>query len=171
MLDTVKVLPTFSYEDLFAELGSMSQSHKGCPKLVTFPWVNSTYLRKEILVLPLNSGGTEVAASPIAVGTDWLNIKHHQAPLALYPDSDGYVDSSEVLRSFNTYLSTITDYAASEVQLPLIQLRLKHSETPAPLLLAIPVDNRKQERIYYLVADGQGNWKRVLPQDLEPTSN
>ncbi|NJM99479.1 MAG: hypothetical protein HC800_22155 [Phormidesmis sp. RL_2_1] len=119
------------------------------------------------MVLLLNSGGTEVAMSPISQGTDWLNIKHLQAPLALYPDPDGYVDSSEVLRCCNTYLSTLSNYASSAVHLPLIELHLKNEDAPVLLLLAIPVDNKQQERIYYLIADGKGNWQRLSLSELE----
>lgn len=167
MIDLAVAPPVSIHEQIFDELCATSQSYTGCPKFVKPHWINRRYFGKEVVVLPLHSGGTEVAASPIVKGTDWLNIKHPNAPLALYPDSDGYVDSSEVVRSCNTYLSTLTGYLSSDIQLPLIQLQLKDVETSFNLLLTIPVDNKKQVRIYYLIADGHGNWKRVSPEELE----
>jgi hypothetical protein len=166
MSDLATASCTSIHNQVYEELRSTSEHYAGCPKFIASFWTNSTYLDTDVLVLLLNSGGTEVAMSPIAKGTDWLNIKHLEAPLALYPDPDGYVDSSEVVRCCNTYLSTLSDYAFSEVQLPLIKLRLKN-EAPIALLLAIPVDNKQQERIYYLIADGKGNWQRVSPSELE----
>jgi hypothetical protein len=155
------------YNKVYEELRSTSERYTGCPKFIESFWTNSTCLDTNVLVLLLNSGGTEVAMSPLSKGTDWLNIKHLQAPLALYPDPDGYVDSSEVIRCCNTYLSTLSDYASSEVQLPVIKLHLRNEDAPIALLLAIPVDNKQQERIYYLIADGKGNWQRVSPRKLE----
>ena len=156
-----------SHRALFEDLQSISRLYTGAPKLVDRCWLNQAYLDATVLVLPLNSGGTEVATSPIMSGTDWLKIKHPSAPLALYPDADGYVDSSAVISSFNTYLSTVKRYIKSEIQLPLIQLWLtEESAPPLQLLLTIPVDNKQQARIYYLIADGQGNWKRIPPETL-----
>lgn len=166
MQDTLSRLSTSVCDQIFDDLYSTSQSYQGCPKFMQTYWINRRYFSSEVLILPLHSGGTEVAASPISMGTDWLKIKHPKAPLALYPDSDSYVDSTEVLRSCNTYLSTVTSYVTSKVELPIIQLTLKDAAA-VQLLPAIPVDNKQGERIYYLIADGQGNWKRVSPDRLE----
>lgn len=158
---------TIAIDKAVEELYAASRSYKGCPKLVEPYWIKDSYLDRQAIVLPLFSGGTEVAASPLTSNTDWLNIKHYEAPLALYPDADGYVNSAEVMRAFSTYLTTLTGYLSSIVDSPFLQVHLQDAEKPLNLLLTIPVDNRQQSRIYYLVADGNGNWKRVAPKLLE----
>jgi hypothetical protein len=168
MVDLTIASRILLHEKVYGELYATSECYTGCPKFVEDAfWTNTSHLETEILVILLNSGGTEVAKSPISEGTDWLNIKNLQAPLALYPDADGYVDSSEVIRCCNIYLSTLSDYASSEVDLPVIRLYLKNEDAPITLLLAIPVDNKQQERIHYLIADGKGNWQRVSPDTLK----
>ena len=106
-----------------------------------------------------------MSPSLVFSGVDWLKVNNLQAPLATFVDVDGYVDSRELLRCFNVYMSTLNGYQQSQVDSPLIQLTL--TQERCSVLPAIPVDNKQGKRIYYLIADGNHNWNRVLPRELE----
>lgn len=153
--------------DLFQELSILSKCYTGCPSLTGEHWFINPASEQPTLVLLLRSDGTEVSPSPISAGTDWLKISHESAPLAIFPDADGYVDSNEVLRCLNVYLSTLKDYKTSHISIPGIQVFLENLSQQLCLLPTIPVDNKEGERIYYLVANGQGNWQRLYPDQIE----
>jgi hypothetical protein len=116
-------------------------------------------------VLLLDSQGTEVSPSPVFTEVDWLKINDLSSPLATFPDEDGYVASQKLLQCFNVYMSTIKGYQQSYVKPPLIQMTLV--EDTCYILPTIPVNNKASERIYYLIADGNNNWKRLSPDILE----
>ena len=108
-----------------------------------------------------------MSPSPIFAGTDWLRISQPSAPLALFPDADGYVDSNEVLRCLNVYLSSLKHHQSSRIEPPGIELTLESEPRPLWLLPLVPVDNQVGERIYYLAANGGGNWRRLTPETIE----
>lgn len=161
------IMTTPRTRNLFQEIKAISQAYTGCPPLTEDHWLNDRVLEQSALVLLLRSDETEVSPSPVFAGTDWLRISHPSAPLALFPDADGYVDSNEILRCLNVYLSTLKHYNDTRIEPPGIELRLKHEAQPLWLLPVIPVDNRQGKRIYYLIANGQGNWRRLPPETVE----
>ena len=140
-------------------------AYPGCPTLTGDYWFNDQQFDQSTWVLLLAAQGTEVSPSPTFAGVNWLKINDLHSPLAIFPDADGYVASQKLLRCLNIYMSTIEGYQQSHINTPLIQIIL--SQGTYRLLPAVPVDNKVGERIYYLIADGNNNWKRLSPDILE----
>lgn len=154
-----------STDTVILDILTTARAYAGCPALTGDYWLNPQRFHSPTWILLLDAQGTEVSPSPVFSSVDWLKLNNLQAPLATFPDADGYVDSHELLRCFNVYMSTLKGYQHSQVDSPLIQLTL--TQESCSVLPAIPVDNKQGERIYYLIADGNHNWKRILPKELE----
>lgn len=112
--------------------------------------------------LPLLGRGTQVTPSPLDSQTCWLKIDSTAAPLALYPDSHGYVSSTEVLKSLCNAMTSLPDCQRVELDATgqAVLLRSTSSNECVKIIPAIPVDNREGERIYHLIPNGKGNWMR-----------
>ncbi|MEL7314833.1 MAG: hypothetical protein AAFN08_07770 [Cyanobacteria bacterium J06559_3] len=156
--------PTAGREGLFKALQLLSQYYLGFPKL----W--ETYLqtsKPEQLILLLRADGMEAAPSPVFSGTDWLRIVDLNQSLALFPDEDGYVNSTKVLESLTIYLSGLSGYQAAQLELETTTIHLTlEAEAMAEfsLRVAVPVHNQDDALLYYLFPNGLGNWKRVVPE-------
>lgn len=159
------MLTAAGLDNVIHDILSTAWAYPGCPVLTGDYWLNTQQFDQSTLVFLLDAQGTEVSPSLVFSGVDWLKVNNLQAPLATFPDVDGYVDSQELLRCFNVYMSTLNEYQHSQVDSPLIQLNL--TQESCSVLPAIPVDNEQGERIYYLIADGNHNWKRVPLKELE----
>lgn len=158
-------MPTTRIDNVIHDILGTALAYPGCPTLIGGYSLNNQRFGQPTLVFLLDARGTEVSQSPVFSGVDWLKVSNRQAPLAIFPDADGYVDSYELLRCFNVYMSTLNGYQQSQVNSPLIQLTF--IQESCFVLPVIPVDNRQGERIYYLIADGNHNWKRVPPKEIE----
>ncbi|NEQ53471.1 MAG: hypothetical protein F6K11_25605 [Leptolyngbya sp. SIO3F4] len=152
-------------EPVIQDILSTAWAYSGCPTLTGSYWLNNHQFNDPTWVVLLESQGTEASSSPAFTGIDWLKINDLHSPLALFPDTNGYVDSQKLLRCLNIYISTIKSYLHSRVDTPLIQITL--AQSTCSLLPAIPVNNKMGKRIYYLIADGNSNWKRLSPDILE----
>ena len=156
------VIPT---DTVVLDILSTARAYSGCPALTGDYWLNHQRFHTPTWILLLDAQGTEVSPSPVFSSVDWLKLNNLGVPLATFPDADGYVDSQDLLRCFNVYMSTLEGYQQSQVESPLIQLTLNQGN--CYLLPTIPVDNKNGERICYLIADGNHNWKRLRPDELE----
>lgn len=152
-------------DTIILDILSTAQAYSGCPVLTGDYWLNSQRFYTPTWILLLDAQGAEVSPSPVFNGVHWLKLNTLNAPLARFPDADGYVDSQELLRRFNVYMSTLKGYRQSHVESPFIQMTL--NQEIFYLLPAIPVDNKNGERVYYLTADGNHNWKRLQPDELD----
>ncbi len=154
-----------STDTVILDILNTARAYSGCPALTGDYWLNHQRFHAPTWILLLDSQGTEVSPSPVFSGVDWLKLNTLSAPLATFPDADGYVDSQELLRCFNVYMSPLKGYQQSQIESPLIQLTI--NQESCYLLPAIPVDNKQGERINYLIADGNHNWKRLQLDELD----
>lgn len=163
---TVKQMSlALSVDTVIHDILSTARAYSGCPTFTGDYWLNEQQFDHPTWVLLLDAQGTEVSPSPIFTGVDWLKINDLYSSLATFPDADSYVDSQKLLQCLNVYMSTIEGYQQSYVNTPWIQVTF--AQDTCYLLPAIPVDNIVGERIYYLIADGNNNWKRLSPDVLE----
>lgn len=164
-------------DNLFLDLQRLEQETRGFPRLQGryLEWsalgrgTAIQPLSSLQLVLPLRAAGTEIARSPVYAQAEWLKIQHPSAPLALFPDGHGYVSSTALLQSLVNYCSALTHYEAASASATgqVVCLRLREQELPIEIQPVIPVENRDGTHLYYLEADGKGNWQRaVTPPDL-----
>jgi|GEM_PF-1537245 len=121
-------------------------------------------LRQVEVGLLLKASGTEVTQSPLDSQTCWLKLSAPNAPLAAYLDDYGYVNSRAVLKSLGTYLSDRSFLWETEKA---IDLKADDCDWIFQLAPTIAVNNRNGQRIYSLIPNGQGNWRRVISQSAE----
>lgn len=97
----------------------------------------------EIFLL-LNGAHTQASTSPVNMTTDWLKITSSSAPLSLFPDQHGYVNSTRILNSINNYLHSVkaTWQMEIELQSSALILNLDAYDWSFKVTPAIPVDNK-----------------------------
>ncbi|HAJ59064.1 MAG TPA: hypothetical protein DCP31_07220 [Cyanobacteria bacterium UBA8543] len=163
-----------SRDYLFAQLKTLAQNNSDFPRLGGSYLSFGSFARKtkiqplddiDVLVL-LNGRGTEVVASPNSSFTDWLKIKDLSAPLAIFPDGYGYVNSTKILNRIKSYLSSVTNYKNAEIKktMQAVTLSLKSYDWVFDIVPAVPVDGGAGKTAHYIIPDGIGNWIRTDPR-------
>ena len=118
------------------------------------------------LLLLLNGHGTESNVSPSDNYTYWLKIKEQAAPLALFPDDHGYVNSTKVLNKIKSGLSDIRKYKKADIKknMEAVTLSLPSYDWVFDIVPAVPIGDAKGGIAYYLIPNGKGDWKRTDPR-------
>lgn len=163
-----------SRDYLFEQLKILAKNNLGFPKLYGGYLSFGSFARKtkiqplddiDILVL-LNGKGTEVKQSPNSVFTYCLKINSSFAPLSLFNNDYGYVNSTKVMNRIKSYLSSVSNYKQAEIKktMQAVTLNLKSYAWTFDIVPAVPVVNTFDEIDYYLIPDGWGNWIRTDPR-------
>ena len=118
----------------------------------------------DILVL-LNGTGTRDNQSQSDMYGSWLKITKTDAPLAMFPDEHGYVNSTKVLNKIRNSLSKIPSYWKAELHKnqQAVTLDLLSYPWVFDIVPAVPIGD--QYRItHYLIPNGSGDWIRTDPR-------
>lgn len=118
------------------------------------------------LLLLLNGKGTESNVSTNDNYTYWLKIKDSSAPLAAFPDSCNYVNSTKVLNKIKSGLSDVRKYRKADIKknMEAVTLSLPSYDWVFDIVPAVPITDGKGGIAYYLIPNGTGDWKRTDPR-------
>lgn len=117
-------------------------------------------------LLLLNGKGTMSTASTVNSYEYWLKIKADSAPLSLFPDEYGYVNSTKVLNSIKSGLSAVPNYNKADIKRTGEAITLNLSSYPwvFDIVPAVPIADSTGRTSYYLIPDGSGDWKATDPR-------
>jgi len=120
------------------------------------------------ILLPLVGTGTFSVRSSNNIYTYWLKIASPDAPLAIFPDDHGYVNSTKILNKIKNGLSGISKYKKAEIKknMEAVTLSLSSYEWVFDIVPAVPISNGQggTAYAYYLIPNGLGDWKRTDPR-------
>lgn len=118
------------------------------------------------LLIPLVGSGTRSDQSPSNPYIYWLKITDNTAPLAIFPDEHGYVNSTKILNKFKNSLSKVKYYQKAEIKktMQAVTLNLISYDWVFDIVPAVPVDDGRGGIAYYLIPDGHGEWIRTDPR-------
>jgi hypothetical protein len=163
-----------SRDYLFEQLKQLAQGDSG------FPMLSSTYLtfgsfarRTKIrplddvdIMITFNGHDTVMKCSPSDPYAYWLKIKDQSAPLALFPDEFGYVNSTKLLNKIKSVLTQVSNYGKAEIRknMQAAVLNLTSYTWSFDIVPAVPVDDGTGDIAYYLIPNGRGDWIRTDPR-------
>ncbi|HEY3054105.1 MAG TPA: hypothetical protein VGK04_12030 [Thermoanaerobaculia bacterium] len=118
------------------------------------------------LLILLVGTGTEIARGSDDPYTLWIKILNSTAPLAMFPDQFGYVNSTKVLNAFKSALSDVPAYAKSDVSKNGEAVTLSLSSYPWAFdaVPAVPVNDGAGGFLYYVIPNGSGDWLATDPR-------
>ncbi len=107
-------------------------------------------------------------------GTCYISVPEEHKTLRKFCNVDGYLNSRKVLEKLKSYLSEIPQYSQAEIHRKQEAVTLKLSSYPwtfdiVPAFFTVKENNGRD---YYLIPDGNGNWKKTDPRiDQERVTN
>jgi len=118
------------------------------------------------LLIPLSGVGTRADSSTVTSYEYWLKITDSTAPLAIFPDGQGYVNSTKVLNKIKSSLSKVTYYQKAEIRKTMQAVTLNLSSYPwvFDIVPAVGVTDGNNGTAHYLIPDGTGDWIRTDPR-------
>ena len=163
-----------SRDYLFEQLKKLSKDDVQFPRLaggyLSFgSFARSTKIRPldDIdLLLLLNGQGTSLVQSPQDPYNFWLRISDQAAPLCIFPDEHGYVNSTKVLNKIKSALASVASYGKAEIHknMQAVTLDLVSYDWVFDIVPAVPVENNSGGTAYYLIPNGHGDWIRTDPR-------
>lgn len=95
-----------------------------------------------------------------------VRVSNTNTRLSYYTDNFGYLNSRRVINAFVSGLRSLPHYARSEIKrnYEAAVLNLTSYAWSFDLVPAIPMRNYMGQVEYYLIPDGQSNWKRTDPR-------
>jgi len=178
--DTVDLAPDdtktarASRDYLFDQIRRLAQNNWDFPRLGGGYLSFGSFPRKakiqplddiDVLIL-LNGRGTEVSQSYSELYTYYLKVMEDSAPLSLFADEYGYVNSTKILNKIKSHLSSISNYKKAEIKktMQAVTLALKSYDWVFDIVPAVPVYCSSGKIAYYLIPDGKGKWIRTDPR-------
>lgn len=150
------------------------------PKYPWFPRLTGTYVpygsfARSIKIRPLDDidvlvlltgTGTEVTTGSTNPHTIWLRVVATSAPLSMFPDGHGYVNSTKVLDAFKAALSDVPVYAKAEIKRDgqAVTLSLASYPWSFDVVPAVPVTNGQGGYSHFLIPNGSGDWTATDPR-------
>lgn len=107
-------------------------------------------------------------------GTCYIYVPEEHKTLRIFCDENGYLNSRKILEKLKLYLSEIPQYNKAEIHRRQEAVTLKLSSYSwnfdiVPAFFTVKEDNGRD---YYLIPDGNGNWKKTDPRiDQERVTN
>jgi hypothetical protein len=119
----------------------------------------------DALVLLVGTG-TEISRGSNDQYTIWLRILNSSAPLAMYPDDHGFVNSTKVLNAMKAALADVPAYGKADIKRngEAVSLSLSSYPWTFDVVPAVPVESAQGGYAYYLIPDGSGDWKATDPR-------
>lgn len=164
-----------SRDYLYNQLNIIEQNDSSFPRLTGSPipfgsFARSTKIKPlndiDVLIL-LNGYQTQASQSKSDPYTYWLYIKDQSAPLAKFPDAQGYVNSTKILNKFRDSLYKVPNYRKAEIHRMQQAVTLNLSSYPwvFDIVPAVPIsDFGNNGTSYFLIPDGNGDWIRTDPR-------
>lgn len=96
----------------------------------------------------------------------WLEIESPFAPLAKFPDSHGFVNSTKILNAIRSKISAISLYEKAEIKRTgeAVTLNLKSYPWIFDIVPAVPIVDEINRVLYYAIPNGRGDWKLTDPR-------
>lgn len=118
----------------------------------------------DIMIL-LNGAGTELQQSGSGY-TYLLKIKNNSAPLGLFHDGQGFVNSTRILNQIKSSLASVKNYRKAETKRTqqAVVLNLSSYEWVFDIVPAIAVNDWSGKVAYYVIPNGTGGWIRTDPR-------
>jgi hypothetical protein len=118
------------------------------------------------MMIMFNGRDTIAKNSPDTPYTYWLWIAAPDAPLALFPDDFGYVNSTKLLNKIKRSLAQVPNYGKAEIKknMQAVVLNLTSYPWVFDVVPAVPVDDGSGGTAYYLIPNGLGDWIRTDPR-------
>jgi len=119
------------------------------------------------LLILLNGMGTSAVLSPNGGYNYWLKIRADSAPLAIFPDESGYVNSTKILNKLKSALASVPNYRKADIKksMQAVTLDLASYSWAFDIVPAVPIATSGQsETLYYLIPNGRGDWIRTDPR-------
>ena len=121
----------------------------------------------DVLVVLNGRGTTSKQQSSTDRYEYWLYISDNTAPLAKFPDGNGYIDSTKILNKIKSSLGTIANYEQAEInrRKQAVRFKLKSYSWVFDIVPAVGISNVNGPGTnYYLIPDGSGDWIRTDPR-------
>lgn len=163
-----------SRDYLFEQIKKLPAKYSWFPRLIGTHLPYGSFARSvkirplddiDALVLLVGSG-TEISKGSSDPYTIWLRIVQSTAPLAMYPDDHGFVNSTKVLNAMKAALSDVPAYAKADVKRDGEAVTVSLSSYPwaFDVVPAVPVNDGKGGYLHYLIPNGSGDWKATDPR-------
>lgn len=163
-----------SRDNLFNELTTLQSKVTGFPVLTGKYLHYGSFARRtkirpiddiDMMIILKGRGTTctQYASDPYEY---WVKIDDEDAPLAAFPDSSGYVDSTKILNKIRDSLGTVSYYSSAEIRKShqAVTLNLKSYTWVFDIVPAIGVNDNAGGTAHYVIPDGSGDWIRTDPR-------
>lgn len=162
-----------SRDYLYGQLKALAKDHPDFPRLAGGFIPFGSFARKtkirplddiDLLML-LDGTGTSPIQSSSDSYTYWLLISKQDAPLARYPDSVGYVNSTKVLNAVKSALSSVENYYKADIKKnqQAVVLDLLSYTWVFDIVPTVSMRDWAGNVSYYLIPNGSGEWMRTDP--------
>jgi hypothetical protein len=162
-----------SRDHLFDQIKKLAANNSYFPKLggshIPFgSFARNTKVRPlddiDILVL-LNGKGTRDNQAGSDTYGSWLKITEPDAPLAIFRDQYGYVNSIKILNVIRDSLSKVPNYRRADLHRnqQAVTLDLLSYPWVFDIVPAVPISDGIKT-IHYLIPNGRGDWSRTDPR-------
>ena len=164
-----------SRDFLFNQLNGLNSSILGFPPM-SGGYLNFGSFARHTKIRPINDidimillsgSNTTAIQSPNDPYCYWLRIDDAAAPLTVFHDEYGYVNSTKILNKIKTSLPTISQYSKAEIKktMQAVTLNLKSYPWIFDIVPAVPISSSYGTASdYYLIPDGKGEWIRTDPR-------
>jgi len=113
-----------------------------------------------------NEGNRASYSHNLLDDTCYIHVPEEHKTLRKFCDEDGLLNSRKILEKLKSYLSEIPQYSQAEIHRRQEAVTLKLSSYPwnfdiVPAFFTVKDSNGRD---YYLIPDGNGNWKKTDPR-------
>ncbi len=163
-----------SRDYLFDQIKNLASNDSGFPRLhgsfLPFgSFARSTKIRPlddiDLLVL-LNGSGTQDTRPSSDPYTSWLKITDDKAPLAVFRNDYGYVNSTKILNKIKGSLANVANYQKADIHknMQAVTLKLRSYDWVFDIVPAVPIADHYGNTIHYVIPNGKGDWIRTDPR-------
>jgi hypothetical protein len=120
----------------------------------------------DLMMLLKGTDTEEVGAGLLAAYTYRVRIKSASAPLALFADDQGYVNSNRILNKIKSSVASVPNYSRADIakNMQAVTLNLTSYTWLFDIVPALSVGSGPGQITHYLIPNGQGNWIRTDPR-------
>jgi len=117
-------------------------------------------------LLLLNGQNTQITSVWSTPYTVRLRITATAAPLSIFADEEGYINSTRILNRIRDRLKNLSSYSRSELKknMQAVVLNLVSYEWSFDIVPALGVSDGANGTVFYIIPDGYGNWIKTDPR-------